>query len=84
MTTATVCITPGAIRAGFEPGHTVGLVPTMGALHDGHRALIERAAAENDRVVVSVFVNPTQFNDPADLEKYPRTFEPSPVAPAPT
>jgi pantoate--beta-alanine ligase len=75
MTTATVCTTPQAIRARFEPGDTVGLVPTMGALHDGHRALIERAAAENDRVVVSVFVNPAQFNDPADLEKYPRTLE---------
>jgi pantoate--beta-alanine ligase len=56
-------------------GTSVGLVPTMGALHAGHTSLIERARADNERVAVSIFVNPTQYDDPADLESYPRTLE---------
>lgn len=74
---AAVIETPAQWREfrGAMPGTAVGLVPTMGALHEGHLSLIRWAATENDLVVVSVFVNPAQFNDPADLERYPRTLD---------
>jgi pantoate--beta-alanine ligase len=64
------------LRAALAParrqGQTIGLVPTMGALHEGHRSLVERAHTQCDVVVVSLFVNPAQFNERADLERYPR------------
>mgnify|MGYP004534840847 FL=1 len=62
-------------RAWKRSGETIGLVPTMGYLHEGHASLIERARKENDRVVVSVFLNPTQFAPNEDLESYPRDFD---------
>lgn len=58
-----------------KQGKSVGLVPTMGALHEGHASLVKRSVAENNVTVVSVFVNPTQFNDPKDLKTYPRTVK---------
>lgn len=59
----------------LESQGKVGLVPTMGALHAGHASLVKRSVSENGVTVVSVFVNPTQFNDKNDLEKYPRTLD---------
>lgn len=64
-----------ALFADRKSGKSVGLVPTMGALHEGHASLVRRSVAENDVTVVSVFVNPTQFNDKNDLQNYPRTLE---------
>ena len=63
------------LQAERQKGHTIGLVPTMGALHEGHASLVRRSVSENDVTVVSIFLNPTQFNDKADLERYPRTLE---------
>ena len=63
------------LAAARAQGLSIGLVPTMGALHAGHASLVDRSVRENDVTVVSVFLNPTQFNDPSDLQRYPRTLE---------
>ena len=73
--TKTVAETRALVKNWRKEGKTVGLVPTMGYLHEGHASLIRRCREENDIVVVSVFVNPTQFGPNEDLEAYPRDFQ---------
>ena len=73
-TVTTVKALQHLVRRWRKAGESVGLVPTMGALHEGHASLINRSAARNDRTIVSIFVNPTQFGPREDLSKYPRTF----------